>query len=78
MSGDPELDCCLKPQCMCVVVVVLSSPEDIPNVLIRDVNGIIKNSLKMPGSRGHIGPGGVKRQRLVGGWEKLNFHTSTA
>ena len=29
----------------------------------KDVNGIIKNSLKMPGSRGHIGPGGVKGQR---------------
>ena len=36
---------------------------------IRDVNGIIKNSLKMPGSRGRIGPGGVKGQRpcTVGG-----------
>ena len=48
----------------------------------RDVNGIIKNSLKMPGSRGHIGPGGVKGQSPCGGpkgafWEKLNFHTST-
>ena len=29
----------------------------------RDVNGIIKNYLKMPGSRGRIGPGGVKGQR---------------
>ena len=39
----------------------------------------------MPGSRGRIGPGGVKGQRPLraaqGGnapWEKLNFHTSTA
>ena len=31
----------------------------------RDVNGIIKNSLKMPGSRGR--PGGVKGQRPCGG-----------
>ena len=37
--------------------------------IYRDVNGIIKNSLKMPGSRGNA---------LVRGWEKLNFHTSTA
>ena len=37
--------------------------------IYRDVNDIIKNSLKMPGSRGNA---------LVGGWEKLNFHTSTA
>ena len=33
----------------------------------RDVNGIIKNSLKMPGSRGRIGTGGVKGQRPCGG-----------
>ena len=33
----------------------------------RDVNRIIKNSLKMPGSRGRIGPGGVKGQRPCGG-----------
>ena len=33
----------------------------------RDVNGIIKSSLKMPGSRGCIGPGGVKGQRPCGG-----------
>ena len=26
--------------------------------IYRDVNGIIKNSLKMPGSRGRISPGG--------------------
>ena len=38
----------------------------------------------MPGSRGRIGPGGVKGQRPCGAqggnapWEKLNFHTSTA
>ena len=39
----------------------------------------------MPGSKGRIGPGGVKEQRPCGGaqggnapWEKLNFHTSTA
>ena len=32
-----------------------------------DVNGIIKNSLKMPGSRGRIGPSGVKGQRPCGG-----------
>ena len=41
-------------------------------VINRDVNGIIKNSLKMPGSRGNA---------LVGGptpWENLNFHSSTA
>ena len=36
-------------------------------VVDRDVNGIIKNSLKMPGSRGRIGPGGVKGQRPCGG-----------
>ena len=36
-------------------------------VFIRDVNGIIKNSLKMRGSRGCIGPGGVKGQHPRGG-----------
>ena len=36
-------------------------------IYIRDVNGIIKNSLKMPGSRSPIGPGGVKGQRPCGG-----------
>ena len=49
--------------------------------MFRDVNGIIKNSLKMPESRGRIGPDGVKGQRPCGGpkgWEKVNFHTSTA
>ena len=35
--------------------------------MYRVVIGIIKNSLKMPGSRGHIGPGGVKGQRPCGG-----------
>ena len=35
--------------------------------LTRDVNGILKNSLKMPESRGRIGPGGVKGQRPYGG-----------
>ena len=56
-----------------------------PNVTNRDVNGFIKNSLKMSGSRGRIGPGGVKGQRPCGGsrgakppFEKLNFHTITA
>ena len=44
----------------------------------RDVNGIVKNSLKMPGSRGRIGSGAVKGQRPCGGREKLNFHTSPA
>ena len=51
----------------------------------RDVNGFIKNSLKMSGSRGRIGPGGVKGQRPCGGsrggiapLEKLNFHIITA
>ena len=39
------------------------------DIIIRDVNGIIKNCLKMPGSRGRIGNAT---------WEKLNFHTSTA
>ena len=38
-----------------------------PDTLSRDVNCIIKNSLKMPGSRGHIGPGEVKGNALVGG-----------
>ena len=33
----------------------------------RDVNGIIKNSLKMPGSRGRIGPGWVPKRRNKGG-----------
>ena len=33
----------------------------------RDANGIIKNSLRMPGSRGRIGPGEVKGQRPCGG-----------
>ena len=36
-------------------------------IIIRDVNVIIENSLKMPGSRGRIGPGGVKGQRPCGG-----------
>ena len=46
----------------------------------RDVNGFIKNSLKMSGSRGRIGPGGVKGPLAggPGGREKLNFHTITA
>ena len=35
--------------------------------MLRDVNGIIKNSLKMPGSRGRTGPGGVMGQRPCGG-----------
>ena len=35
--------------------------------MCRDVNGIIKNSLKMPGSRGRIDPGGVKGQHPCGG-----------
>ena len=35
--------------------------------MVRDVNGIIKDSLKMPGSRGRIGPGRVKGQRPCGG-----------
>ena len=39
---------------------------------IRDVNGIIKNSLKMPGSRGRIGPGGVKGQRPCRGTQGGN------
>ena len=33
----------------------------------RDANGIIKNSLKMAGSRGRIGPGQVKGQCPCGG-----------
>ena len=37
------------------------------SLVYRDVNGIIKNSLKIPGSRGRIGPGGVKRQCPCGG-----------
>ena len=55
------------------------------NNSLRDVNGIIKNSLKIPGSRGRIGPGGVKGQHPCGGpkgatplRENLNFHTSSS
>ena len=33
----------------------------------REVNGIINNSMKMPGSRGRIGPGGVRGKVLVRG-----------
>ena len=33
----------------------------------RCIYGIIKNYLKMPGSRGRIGPGGVKGQCPCGG-----------
>ena len=39
----------------------------VSSTIVRDVNGIIKNSLKMQG------PGGVKAQRPC-----VNFHTSTA
>ena len=39
----------------------------------RYVNGIIKNSLKMPGSRGRIGPGGFKGQHPCGGLGETEF-----
>ena len=41
--------------------------EEVPKDNNRDVHGIIKNSLKMPWSRGRMGPGGVKGQRPCGG-----------
>ena len=49
----------------CASLPSFSCPQ--PSQIFRDVNGIIKNSLKMPGSRGRIGPGGVKGQRPNGG-----------
>ena len=44
------------------------------NTLHRDVNGIIKNSLNMPGSRCGIGPSGVKGQRPLRETEFSHFY----
>ena len=49
-------------------ITIASIDREPSQCLFRDLNGIIKNSLKMPGSRGRIGPGGIKRDKaLVGG-----------
>ena len=52
-----------------------TSPSHDRSLKIRDVNGIIKDSLKMPGSRGRIGPGGVTGQRPVGETEFSHFYS---
>ena len=48
-------------------ITIASIDREPSQCLFRDLNGIIKNSLKMPGSRGRIGPGGIKGQSPCGG-----------